>query len=170
MRDFRDAKAMAYALRDALKSRAIETTHSESLELIANAFGYDNWNVLAAKIEAAQPRAGAMAALAPVGAANSASHETLHCSFCGNSEHRVKKLIAGPLVLICDQCVELCADIVRDEDPQPLWMVLRLLAKGGNDAHAAVAEHIRGRSTEDLAAYMEAGRPGATGSRRSTPI
>ena len=59
MRDFRDAKAMAHALRDALKSRAVETTHSESLELIAKAFGYDNWNILAAKIEAAEPRGGA---------------------------------------------------------------------------------------------------------------
>ena len=42
MRDFRDAKAMAHTLRDALKSRAVETTHSESLELIAKVFGYDN--------------------------------------------------------------------------------------------------------------------------------
>jgi Glyoxalase superfamily protein len=39
MRDFRDAKAMAHALRDALKVRAVETTHSECLELIAKAFG-----------------------------------------------------------------------------------------------------------------------------------
>ena len=53
MRDFRDAKAMAHGLRHALQSRAVETTHSESLELIAKAFGYDNWNILSAKIEAA---------------------------------------------------------------------------------------------------------------------
>jgi len=49
MRDFRDAKTMAHALRDALKAKTIEIAHSESLELIANAFGYSNWNVLAAK-------------------------------------------------------------------------------------------------------------------------
>jgi hypothetical protein len=54
MRDFRDAKAMARALRDALKARAVETTHTEALELIAKAFGYDNWNILSAKIEAAE--------------------------------------------------------------------------------------------------------------------
>jgi hypothetical protein len=42
MRDFRDAKVMAHALRDALKVKAVEITHSESLELIANAFGYAN--------------------------------------------------------------------------------------------------------------------------------
>ena len=42
MRDFRDAKAMARALRDALKAKAIEITHTEALELIAKAFGYEN--------------------------------------------------------------------------------------------------------------------------------
>jgi Glyoxalase superfamily protein/Clp amino terminal domain, pathogenicity island component len=55
MRDFRDAKVMARALRDALKEKAVETTHAEALELIARAFGYDNWNILSAKIEAAEP-------------------------------------------------------------------------------------------------------------------
>ena len=53
MRDFRDAKAMARSLRAALKGRTVETTHSESLELISKAFGYENWNVLSAQIEAA---------------------------------------------------------------------------------------------------------------------
>ena len=77
MRDFRDAKAMAHALRDALKSRAVETTHSESLELIAKAFGYDNWNILAAKIEAAEPRGGATPTPSPASAADPASTEML---------------------------------------------------------------------------------------------
>jgi hypothetical protein len=56
MRDFRDAKVMARALRDALKAQAIETTHTEALELIAKAFGCKSWNVLSAKIEAAEPK------------------------------------------------------------------------------------------------------------------
>ena len=73
MRDFRDAKAMAHALRDALKTRAVEITHSESLELIAKAFGYDNWNILAAKIETAELRGGAT----PTNAPDSASTEML---------------------------------------------------------------------------------------------
>jgi hypothetical protein len=55
MRDFRDAKVMARALRDALKAKTVEITHTEALELIAKAFGYDNWNILSAKIEAAEP-------------------------------------------------------------------------------------------------------------------
>ena len=41
---------------------------------------------------------------------------TLFCSFCGKSQHEVKKLIAGPTVFICDECVELCMDIIREED------------------------------------------------------
>jgi hypothetical protein len=56
MRDFRDAKVMARALRDALKAQAIETTHAEALELIAKAFGCKSWNILSAKIEAAEPK------------------------------------------------------------------------------------------------------------------
>ena len=41
----------------------------------------------------------------------------LYCSFCGKSQHEVKKLIAGPSVFICDECVDLCNDIIRDEVP-----------------------------------------------------
>jgi len=77
MRDFRDAKAMARALRDALKSRAVEITHSESLELIAKAFGYDSWNILVAKIEATEQRGGATPTLPPTSAPDSASTEML---------------------------------------------------------------------------------------------
>jgi len=56
MRDFRDAKLMAKSLREALAERKIELTHSQALELVASQFGYDNWNVLAARIDAAEPR------------------------------------------------------------------------------------------------------------------
>ncbi len=45
----------------------------------------------------------------------SSSEKTLYCSFCGKSQHEVKKLIAGPSVFICDECINLCNDIVRDE-------------------------------------------------------
>ncbi|MEQ9435528.1 ATP-dependent Clp protease ATP-binding subunit ClpX [Hyphomonas sp.] len=44
------------------------------------------------------------------------SKNTLYCSFCGKSQHEVKKLIAGPTVFICDECVELCMDIIREEN------------------------------------------------------
>ena len=44
-----------------------------------------------------------------------AGEKMLYCSFCGKSQHEVKKLIAGPSVFICDECIELCNDIIRDE-------------------------------------------------------
>lgn len=45
------------------------------------------------------------------------AEKTLYCSFCGKSQHEVKKLIAGPSVFICDECIDLCNDIIRDELP-----------------------------------------------------
>jgi len=47
----------------------------------------------------------------------SPGEKVLYCSFCGKSQHEVKKLIAGPSVFICDECIELCNDIIRDEVP-----------------------------------------------------
>jgi ATP-dependent Clp protease ATP-binding subunit ClpX len=52
--------------------------------------------------------------------ASSDSKNTLYCSFCGKSQHEVKKLIAGPTVFICDECVELCMDIIREESKTAL--------------------------------------------------
>ncbi|MBO90236.1 MAG: ATP-dependent Clp protease ATP-binding subunit ClpX [Rickettsiales bacterium] len=46
---------------------------------------------------------------------NSDSKNTLYCSFCGKSQHEVRKLIAGPTVFICDECVELCMDIIKED-------------------------------------------------------
>ena len=46
---------------------------------------------------------------------NTDSKNTLYCSFCGKSQHEVRKLIAGPTVFICDECVELCMEIIREE-------------------------------------------------------
>ncbi len=48
------------------------------------------------------------------------SKNTLYCSFCGKSQHEVRKLIAGPTVFICDECVELCMDIIREEHKSAL--------------------------------------------------
>ena len=47
----------------------------------------------------------------------SSSEKTLYCSFCGKSQHEVKKLIAGPSVFICDECIELCQSVLDGEDP-----------------------------------------------------
>ncbi len=56
---------------------------------------------------------------------NSDSKNTLYCSFCGKSQHEVRKLIAGPTVFICDECVELCNDIIKEESKNAL-------SKGGD--------------------------------------
>ena len=96
MRDFRDAKTMARSLRNALKARAVETTHSDSLELISKAFGYENWNVLSAQIEAAEVPATDQRSLPQVEAQHDpAPPTTLYCSFCGKSFTRGAKAGCG---------------------------------------------------------------------------
>src|ERR1700679_4057875 len=51
---------------------------------------------------------------------NSDSKDMLYCSFFGKSQHEARKLIAGPTVFICDECVELCMDIIREENKSSL--------------------------------------------------
>jgi hypothetical protein len=136
MRDVRDAKAMARSLRNALRAKAVHTTHSECLELIAQAFGCANWNILSARIDALQPPTGS----AP-GRQNPAPQGgVLYCSFCGKSQHHVRKLVAGPAVYICDECVALCTDITDEQ--------LLQLMEGD-------AESARAMSTDRLRHYVE---------------
>jgi ClpX C4-type zinc finger/Glyoxalase superfamily protein len=149
MRDFRDAKTMAHSLRHALKARAVEITHSDSLELIAKAFGFDNWNILSAKIDAAERGAGIERPNPSADEARPAPPKVLYCSFCGKNQYKVRKLVAGPAVFICDECIGLCTDLVddplRDED------LSRLVGD---------AENAPTMSTEELAHYVERGRKG----------
>jgi ClpX C4-type zinc finger/Glyoxalase superfamily protein len=167
MRDFRDAKVMARALRDALKAKAFETTHAEALELIAKAFGYDNWNVLSAKIEAAEPAASDERELSVVASrAPAPPPKTLYCSFCGKSQHEVRKLIEGPASLfICDECVELCIDIVEPDDDFELFRLMRANEGSGVADYPALLELARRASTEELAHYIERGRKGVERNR-----
>jgi hypothetical protein len=147
VRDFRDAKAMAHTLRDALKAKAIETSHSECLELIAKAFGYENWNILSAKIESARSDAPDGSAPSGAGAIGPQSTDTLYCSFCGKSQREVRKLIAGPTVFVCDECVELCNHIIENEE------IMDLFAeddKRGDQSYPAAFAHVRGKSNEQL--------------------
>jgi hypothetical protein len=69
------------------------------------------------------------------------ANSTLHCSFCGKSQHKVRKLIAGPKVFICDECVGLCNGIIENEE------VLDLFA--ADDERAALAD-VHGKPTEEL--------------------
>jgi hypothetical protein len=160
MRDYRDAKTMAHALRSALQLKAIETTHSECLELIAKAFGYDNWNILAAKIEAASPTAAPP--LAPASAPDPAPMPTLHCSFCGKSQHDVRALVSGPTSLICNECVDICNDVIEDRE---IWELLKADEAAGNSLDASATAHIRGLSTEAVTTCAERSQRGVDRSR-----
>ena len=166
MRDFRDAKAMARALRDALKAKAVETTHAEALELIAKAFGYENWNILSAKIEAAEPATGDERTISVAAQNEPAPPKTLYCSFCGKSQHEVRKLIAGPPpVFICDECVDICTDVVEPDDDVELFRLMKANDESGKQADRALFELARGTSTEELAHYVERSRRGVERSR-----
>jgi hypothetical protein len=164
MRDFRDAKVMAHAVRDALKAKAVEITHSESLELIAIAFGFANWNILSAKIEAVRPRAANEREPSPAGAQDPARPKTLYCTFCGKSQHDVKKLLAGPSAYICDECVELCVGFIREEgnfdkifDP----------SRPGHIDDLVAFEVVRGTASKELEEVLEQGRKGVARNRRA---
>jgi len=166
MRDFRDAKAMARALRDALKAKAVETTHAETLELIAKAFGYENWNILSAKIEAAEPATGDERTISVAAQNEPAPPKTLYCSFSGKSQHEVRKLIAGPPpVFICDECVDICTDVVEPDDDVELFRLMKANDESGKQADRALFELARGTSTEELAHYVERSRRGVERSR-----
>ena len=158
MRDFRDAKVMAHALRDALQAKAVESTHSECLELIAKAFGYQSWNILAAKIEAVRPPGVDAPPLAPAAAQDPAPPKELHCSFCRKSQHAVEVLVAGPTVFICDECVALCNGIIEDKK---IGSLLKADEERGNQGYPATIDYLRARSAADLASCVERSRTGA---------
>ena len=152
MRDFRDAKAMAHTLRDGLKTKAVEVTHSECLELIAKAFGCESWNVLSASIEAARSPEPDRRADDPV------PKKVLSCSFCGKTQCEVKELIAGPSVFVCDECIWLCNDIIDDSE---FSRVLETDGERGDRSYPAAVEYLRGKSTDQLMRYVEGRKKGA---------
>jgi ATP-dependent protease Clp ATPase subunit len=57
---------------------------------------------------------------------------TLYCSFCGKSQHEVRKLIAGPTVFICDECVDVCTDIIEPEDDLELFRLIKANEENGS--------------------------------------
>jgi hypothetical protein len=156
MRDFRDSKIMAHALRDALKAKAVDITHSESLELIATTFGFANWNILSARIEAAGPRADDERQSSPVGAQEPARPKTLHCTFCGKSQHEVRKLIAGPSAYICNECAELCVNLTNEEVSfAKVFGPLRPDEGKGDAANVTSLQLARRASSEELEGVLE---------------
>lgn len=138
MRDFRDSKVMAQSLRQALTAKAVSISHSESLELVAKTLGLDNWNILAARIEAET---------------KSTAPDTLFCSFCGKSQHDVGKLIAGPKVLICDACVGLCNEVIAQEDLVALVRADQA-ASPDDGSYPGLTAVLRNCAPGELAAYL----------------
>lgn len=160
MRDFRDAKAMAHALRDALKAKSIETTHSESLELIARAFGFADWNILSARIQGAELPSGS--ARVPGGASDPSAEVTAYCTFCGKSQHEVRKLIAGPSsTFICDECVVVCNDVIDGDCDRPFFDLLDADERDGHLGYPAAVGYLDRQSTEDTASFIERSRRNA---------
>jgi ClpX C4-type zinc finger protein/glyoxalase superfamily protein len=165
MRNFRDAKTMARALREALKAKAIETTHAEALELIAKAFGCENWNILSAKIEATEAAPSDERTPSVSAQSDPVSPQTLYCSFCGKSQHEVSKLVAGPTAFICDECVDICTDVVEPDDDRELFRLMKGTEESGRLAYPALLDLARRMPTEELAHYVERGRKGVKRSR-----
>ena len=165
MRNFRDAKTMARALREALRAKAIETTHAEALELIAKAFGCENWNILSAKIEATEAAPSDERTPSVSAQSDPVSPQTLYCSFCGKSQHEVSKLVAGPTAFICDECVDICTDVVEPDDDRELFRLMKGTEESGRLEYPALLDLARRMPTEELAHYVERGRKGVKRSR-----
>ena len=96
------------------------------------------------------------------------SKNTLYCSFCGKSQHEVRKLIAGPTVFICDECVELCVNFITEESAidkivSPLWPE----QIGDRLTSTTVSERVRDLSSEELTEALERGKKGVERNRRA---
>lgn len=70
----------------------------------------------------------------------------LYCSFCGKSQHEVRKLIAGPSVFVCDECVDLCNDIIREEIQEAADSDKRTSLPSPQEIHAILDEYVIGQA------------------------
>lgn len=73
-------------------------------------------------------------------------NETLYCSFCGKSQHEVKKLIAGPSVFVCNECVNLCNDIIREEELSDHATVDKNALPTPKELHAQLDQYVVGQT------------------------
>ena len=118
-----EVKARARKLRDILDDHGHQLKHTESLEVISKLEGAADWNTYSAHLTETQkplePNPGdrntEISSSAPDHHEKPVKNRLMYCSFCGKSQHEVHKLIAGPSVMICDECVDLCNDIITEE-------------------------------------------------------
>ena len=75
------------------------------------------------------------------------SKNTLYCSFCGKSQHEIRKLIAGPTVFVCDECVELCMDIIREENRGSVMRSPRGDVPTPREINAILMDYVVGQDT-----------------------
>jgi|HubBroStandDraft_6_1064221.scaffolds.fasta_scaffold113895_2 hypothetical protein len=170
MRDYRNAKVMAQTLRDDLSEKSFALSHSESLELVARMLGLRDWNVLAAKIE---DEHGARPAEAGAVEGNAATSRS--CAFCGKTEHQVAKLIAGPTAFICGGCVELCTDVLIDNDPGLAHLTRESLQSKSAEELILLKARIgrnllRTQRNRDAIARHTQSAPSTTGAKPSLPV
>jgi len=118
-----EVKSRANKLRELLAALGHQIKHTESLEVISKLEGYADWNTYTAYLTKKQKNIGrdpgaknsGVSSSAPDHSQKSDEDRLLYCSFCGKSQHEVRKLIAGPSVFICDECTDLCVDIIGEE-------------------------------------------------------
>ena len=98
----------------------------------------------------------------------------LYCSFCGKSQHEVRKLIAGPSVFICDECVELCNDIIREElVPGRTGIAIKTAAESraaDEGIDALVYSHAQGNWVHDAGIWMVFDWPERYGAHPRFPL
>ncbi|HLB56860.1 MAG TPA: ATP-dependent Clp protease ATP-binding subunit ClpX [Coxiellaceae bacterium] len=73
-------------------------------------------------------------------------NETLYCSFCGKSQHEVKKLIAGPSVFVCNECINLCNDIIREEELTDVVAPEKKYLPSPKELHAQLDQYVIGQT------------------------
>lgn len=87
--------------------------------VLAREYGFDSWAKLRSYLKVREELKVAQSEIAKITrrmtGKQPADNQGLYCSFCAKTQHEVKKLIAGPGVYVCDECVELCNEIMRDE-------------------------------------------------------
>jgi len=118
-----EVKARASKLRELLVGLGHQLKHTESLEVISKLEGYADWNTYTAYLTKTQKvvdrdpgtERTEVNSSTPDHSQKSVDNRLLYCSFCGKSQHEVRKLIAGPSVFICDECTDICVDIVAEE-------------------------------------------------------